>query len=128
MKVVQEIVAYFDRRGVLSSNQMRKLLDKGFLAADAPPTMTGLSDMVGSTFYFRMRGTVEGSVWGTDVYTSDSTLAAAAVHAGLLKPEENAIVKVTIVAPPTQFKGRSRNGVTSHNFGRYGSAYRLSEI
>ena len=128
MKAVQELVAYFDRRGVLSSNQMRKLLDQGFLAGDAPPTMTGLSDTVGSTFYFRVRGTVEGQVWGTDVYTSDSALAAAAVHAGLLKPEENAIVKVTIVASPAQFKGMARNGVTSHNFGRYGSAYRLSEI
>ena len=128
MKVVQELVAYFDRRGVLSQNQMRKLLDQGFLAADAPPTMTGLCDTPGSTFYFRIQGRVDGSVWGTEVYTGDSALAAAAIHAGLLKPEDTAIVKVTVVAPPTQFKGTTRNGVTSHDFGRYGTAYRLSAI
>lgn len=128
MKVVQELVAYFDRRGALSRAQMRKLLDQGFLAGEAPPTMVGLCDTVGSTFYFRLRGETEGSVWGTDVYTGDSTLAVAAVHAGLVKPEEAAIVKVTVLAPPPQFKGSSRNGVTTHDFGRYGTAYRLSAV
>lgn len=128
MKVVQELVAYFDRRGALSRAQMRKLLDQGFLAADAPATMVGLCDAVGSTFYFRVRGAIEGSVWGTDVYTGDSALAVAAVHAGLVKPEEAAIVKVAVVAPPPQFKGATRNGVTTHDFGRYGTAYRLSAI
>ena len=128
MKVVQELVAYFDRRGVLSSKQMRKLLDQGFLAADAPPTMTGLCDTHGSIFYFRVRGTGHGSVWGTDVYTGDSALAAAAVHAGLLEPDQIAIVKVIVVAPPAQFRGTARNGVTSHDFGRYGTAYRLSKV
>jgi hypothetical protein len=128
VKVVQELVAYFDRRGMLSAKQMRKLLDQGFLAADAPPTMNGLCDTNGSTFYFRVRGTVEGSVWGTDVYTGDSALAAAAVHAGLLKPDQIAIVKVTVVAPPAQFKGATRNGVTSHDFGRYGTAFRLAKV
>jgi hypothetical protein len=65
---------------------------------------------------------------GTDVFTGDSALAAAAVHAGLLKPEQVAIVKVTVVVPPAQFKGTARNGVTSHDFGRYGTAYRLSDF
>ena len=44
MKVVQELVAYFDRRGKLSPKQLRKLLEQGFLAADAPATMHGLCD------------------------------------------------------------------------------------
>ena len=55
-------------------------------------------------------------------------LAPAAVHAGLVKPGESAVVKVTVVAPPAQFQGCVRHGVTSHDFGRYGSAYRLSAI
>ncbi len=128
MKVMQELVAYFDRRGDLSKAQLRKLLDQGFLAADAPPTMLDLCDPVGATYYFRVRGAVEGSLWGTDVYTGDSALTVAAVHAGLVKPDETAIVKVTVVAPPAQYQGSARRGVTSHDFGRYGSAYRLSAI
>ncbi len=42
MKAVQELVSYFDRRGKLSERQIRKLLDGGFLAADAPVNMVDL--------------------------------------------------------------------------------------
>ena len=106
MKVVQELVAYFDRRGELSQKQLRKLLDQGFLAADAPPTMLELCEPVGATFYFRVRGETEGPLWGTDIYTGDSSLAVAAVHAGLVKPGETAIIKVTVVAPPPHIRAR----------------------
>ena len=128
MKVVQELVAYFDRQGKLSPKQLRKLLEQGFLAADAPATMHGLCDTVGATFYFRVHRPDRRQLWGTDVYTGDSVLGAAAVHAGLVKPLEVAVIKVTVVTPPAQFTGSVRNGVTSHDFGRYGSAYRLSTI
>lgn len=128
MKAVQELVAYFDRRGALSPRQLRKLLDQGFLAADAPQTMIDLCDPVGASYYFRVRGAAEGSLWGTDTYTGDSSLAAAAVHAGLVTADETAIVKVTVVAPLPQYQGSVRNGVVSHDFGRYGTAYRLSAI
>ena len=128
MKAVQELVAYFDRRGALSPRQLRRLLDQGFLAGDAPATMIDLCDPVGATFYFRVRGAAQGSLWGTDIYTGDSTLAVAAVHAGLVKADETAIVKVTVVAPLQKYQGSVRNGVTSHDFGRYGTAYRLSAI
>jgi LCCL domain-containing protein len=128
MKAVQELVAYFDRRGALSPRQLRKLLDQGFLAADAPQTMIDLCDPVGATFYFRVRGAVEGMLWGTDVYTGDSALAVAAVHAGLVKVDESAIVKVTVVAPLQKYQGSVRHGIASHEFGRYGTAYKLSAI
>ena len=128
MKVVQELVAYFDRRGTLSKRQVRQLLDKGYLASDAPANMLGLSDTVGATYYFRVRGESEGPLWGTDVYTGDSHLGVAAVHAGLVKTGESAVVKVAVVAPLTQYPGSVRHGATSHDFGRYGSAYRLAPI
>ena len=54
MKAVQELVSYFDRRGKLSERQIRKLLDGGFLAADAPINMVDLSDDIGATYYFRV--------------------------------------------------------------------------
>lgn len=125
MKVIQELVAYFDRRGKLPQRDIRRLLDQGYLAADAPVSMVELAPALGSTWYFRVTGQAEGSCWGTDVYTGDSMLAVAAVHAGLVKPGDSAIVKVGSVAPPATFAGSVRHGVTSHDFGRYGSAYRL---
>jgi LCCL domain len=128
MKAVQELVTYFDRRGKLSARQIRKLLEGGFLAADAPTNMVDLGDDIGATFYFRVSGNTNGPVWGTDIYAGDSALATAAVHAGLVKPGETALIKVTVVPPLTQYHGSERNGVTSNNFGRFGKAYRLSAI
>ena len=40
----------------------------------------------------------EGVIYGTDIYTSDSYLATAAVHAGVLVPGENGTVSAQIVA------------------------------
>ncbi len=128
MKAVQELVSYFDRRGKLSGKQIRKLLDGGFLAADAPINMVELGDDIGATFYFRVFGSADGPVWGTDVYAGDSALATAAVHAGLVKPGETAIIKVTVVPPLMQYQGSEQNGITSNDFGRFGKAYRLAAI
>jgi hypothetical protein len=128
MKAVQELVAYFDRKGALSKGQIHQLLDQGFLAAEAPQNMLGLTDPVGASYYFRVRGEVEGPLWGTDTYTGDSILNVAAVHAGLVKPGESAVIKVTVVPPLNSYQGSVRNGVMSHDFARYGSAYTLSAV
>ncbi len=128
MKVIQELVAYFDRRGRLTRTQIQKLLDQGLLAADAPLNMLNLCDPIGATYYFRVTGEGAGSLWGTDVYTGDSAIAVAAVHAGLLKVGETAVLKVTVEQPLTRYQGSVRNGVTSHEFGQYGTAYRLAGI
>ena len=128
MKVIQELVAYFDRRGKLAPTQIRRLLERGYLAADAPLNMLDLREPVGATYYFRVQGAPEGPLWGTDVYTGDSSLAVAAVHAGLVKPGDSTIVKVYTVAAPPQFTGSVRHGVTSHDFGRYGSAYTIAAV
>ena len=128
MKVMQELVAYFDRRGELTRKALRQLLDQGFLASDAPPTMIDLCDPSGTTFYFRVTGEAAGQLWGTDVYTGDSAIGVAAVHAGLVKVGDTAILKVAVVKPLPQYQGSTRNGVTSHDFGPYGTAYRLAAI
>ena len=75
-----------------------------------------------------MTGTTDGSVWGTDVYTGDSMLGTAAVHAGALKPGETGVVRVRVKPPLTHYQGSFRNGVTSHDFGRYGTAYQVERV
>jgi LCCL domain len=128
MKVLQELVGYFDRKGKLTPKQLKTLLDQGFLASDAPANMVDLCDTIGATYYFRLQGTIDGPVWGTDVYTGDSMLAPAAVHAGVVKDGEWAIVKVTVLRPPASYQGSLRKGVTSNHFGRYGSAYKVEHV
>ena len=128
MKVIQELVAHFERQNLLSNEEIRALLDQGFLASDAPARIQDLCDTPGTTYYFRVTGASDGSVWGTDVYTGDSSLAAAAVHTGAVKPGETAIVRVTVMRPLNHYQGSVRNGLTSHDYGQYGTAYRVDRL
>jgi hypothetical protein len=128
MKVIQELVAYFERRGRLTQVEIRKLLEQGLLAGDAPVNMTGLCDPIGTTYYFRVTGSAIGSLWGTDVYTGDSSLALAAVHSGLVMVGETAVVRVIVETPLSQYQGSVRNGVTSQPFGPFKTAYRLASV
>src|SRR5262245_51934724 len=125
MKVIQELVAYFSRQRRLTQAQMDKLLKQGLMATDAPDNMVALGSQIGKTFYFRVRGEARGSVWGTDTYTADSTLAAASVHAGAVALGETGVVKVTVVTPPSQYHGSTRHGIVSHSYGSFRTAYRV---
>jgi hypothetical protein len=128
MKAIQELIGYFERRGKLKPAQINKLLERGYLAFDAPAHLQGLCDQVGQTYYFRVQGQDSGNVWGTDVYTADSALASAALHAGAVKSGQAGVVKVTVVPAPKQYQGSTQNGITSHGFGAYGSAYRVEAV
>jgi hypothetical protein len=128
MKVIQELVTHFERRKMLTQEEIKALLDQGLLAADAPARIQDLCDTPGVTYYFRVTGASDGGLWGTDVYTGDSVLAVAAVHAGVVKVGESAVVRVTVMPPLTHYQGSVRNGVTSHDFGRFGAAYRIDRL
>lgn len=88
-----------------------------------PGTLTGYRTKIGKTFYFHVVGSTQGSLWGTEVYTYDSALAVAAVHAGVLKAGQRGVVKVTILEAPNQFMGSIQNGVRSTGFGAFPAAY-----
>ncbi len=82
---------------------------------------------VGKSFYFEVVGSNHGPLWGTDVYTADSSLAVAAVHAGALKLREQGIVRVTIVdMSKLPVKGSLRHGVRSADWGSYPVGYRVA--
>jgi hypothetical protein len=91
-----------------------------------PGNLMSLQAQVGKTFFIRVTGAVNGSVWGTDVYTADSSLAAAAVHAGAVQAGQTGVVKVTMVPPQPAFAGSTRNGVTSSAYGAFTGAFRVS--
>ena len=88
-------------------------------------TAYGQPQHFGRQYTFRVTGAARGSVWGTEVYTSDSTLAVAAVHMGVLKAGETGLVTVTIMGPLPRFVGSTRNGVTTSAYNQYPAAYRI---
>ncbi|WP_164018312.1 M57 family metalloprotease [Pyxidicoccus trucidator] len=66
-----------------------------------------------------------GAVWGTDVYTDDSTVCAAAVHAGAI-PATGGTVTVTIQPGQGSYTGTTRNGITTYSYGAWAGSFTLS--
>ena len=90
----------------------------------APATLMAFQQQYGKEMTFNLTGFPVGtgqqaSVWGTDLYTLDSNLPAAAVHAGVAKPNEKVTVRVRIVQSPPQFVSSFRNGLNSTAYGNY---------
>ncbi len=91
-----------------------------------PGTLTAFTGLAGRTLAFEVTGSTTGAVWGTDLYTADSRLAVAAVHAGVLAPGQTGIVEVTIYPGQQRYNGSNQNGVRSNNWGSYHTSYRVT--
>jgi hypothetical protein len=66
-----------------------------------------------------------GGTWGTDVYTTDSTVCRAAIHAGVITEHGG---EVTVVLEPGRqaYRGTRRHGVESSDYGYYAASYRFA--
>ena len=64
------------------------------------------------------------SVWGTDTYTDDSAICPAALHRGVIG-RGGGRVTLQVVAGQSSYKGSSRNGVTSGDYGSWAGSYRF---
>jgi hypothetical protein len=93
-----------------------------------PGNLNYIGLAAGDVRYFQVTGSTSGWVWGTDVYTTDSNLATAAVHAGILKAGSTGLVKVTILRGQSSHSGSTRNGVTSMNYGSWSLSMRLAPV
>lgn len=88
--------------------------------------ITQYRNYVGISFTVKVTGaTTGGNVWGTNIYTDDSSIGMAAVHSGVLASGQTALVTVTILGAQSSFAGSSRNGVTSSSFGYWQGSYSL---
>lgn len=88
-----------------------------------PGTMEAFRQRQGELLRFEVTGSLAGSAWGTDIYTDDSRLAVAAVHAGRVSPGEKAIVTVLVLPGLQSYQGSRRNGVSTSAFGRWSGSF-----
>jgi hypothetical protein len=94
-----------------------------------PGTVASTAGDIGKVFRYEVTGAeAGGTVWGTDIYTSDSLLAMAAVHAGVLKNGQKGVVKVTILPGQDNYEGSTRNGVTSNPWGNWGVSFKVERL
>jgi hypothetical protein len=67
-----------------------------------------------------------GSVWGTDVYTADSSICVAAAHAGVISQAAGGRVLVTSLPGQDSYAGTARNGITTSNWGSYRASFSVA--
>ena len=67
-------------------------------------------------------GAATGSVWGSDIYTTDSSICGAAVHAGVIPASGG---KVTVSSAPgcQTYAGTTRNGITTSDWWPYKDSF-----
>jgi hypothetical protein len=88
--------------------------------------LTGISPCSatnGTVVFNTVVGSTNGGLWGDGAYTCDSSLATAAVHAGLLVSDQAGAVAVVVLPGQPQYYSNTRNGVTSSQYGPFFQSY-----
>jgi hypothetical protein len=63
------------------------------------------------------------TVWGSDIYTSDSSICTAAVHSGLITFQQGGTVTIELRPGRSIYGASERNGVTSNNYGSWQQSF-----
>lgn len=83
-----------------------------------------LGSRVGQQFVVECEaGGYNTRLWGTDVYTDDSSVCMAGVHAGAISREQGGQVLIEIRSGQASYVGSTRNGVTSTAYGSWGGSF-----
>jgi hypothetical protein len=67
------------------------------------------------------------NVFGTDVYTSDTPVCVAAIHAGAIS-DRGGQATVVIEGGRPAYRGSKRNGVSSRDWGSYRASFRFTGV
>jgi hypothetical protein len=84
----------------------------------------------GTAFSFRCDAPVSltSSVWGTGVYTDDSDVCTAAVHAGVLRPALGGVIVGYVTYGRPSYRGSTANGVTTNDYGLYQGSFQFTPL
>lgn len=66
-----------------------------------------------------------GEVWGTDLYTDDSSVCTAAAHAGHIDPEAGGVFALRMKPGQQTYAGSRRNGVVSAAWGQWDFSFSI---
>lgn len=63
------------------------------------------------------------TVWGTDVYTSDSSVCTAGVHAGKISLAQGGRVTIEMRPGQSGYQASTRNGVSTQSWGTWNASF-----
>lgn len=75
------------------------------------------------TFVCPPNGAASGRLWGSGLYTDDSSICTAAVHAGLITVMSGGTVTIEIRPGATSYQATIRNGVNSRGYGSWAGSF-----
>ena len=90
-----------------------------------PGNMMAFRGQAGAVFQFAVTGSNAGTIWGSGVYTDDSPVATAAVHAGVLQVGQSGVVTVAVVGGQPSYPGMMSNGIQSADYGSWDGSYQF---
>lgn len=122
------LVASSNAKGTSTSSTGAESKDSNAEELPNPGNLLEYQEKVDLSFVFSVTGKTSGGVWGTGPYALDSDLAAAAVHAGMVKDGATGSVKVTILEKADKFSGSAANGVTSVERQEAGPAFTIEAV
>jgi hypothetical protein len=78
---------------------------------------------IGRQYYYKIKGSSEGIVWGDNIYTDDSNIAKAAVLEGKCQLGQEKIVGIKMIEGKSSYSSASRYGVSSVTYGYWPASY-----
>ncbi|HEX9950421.1 MAG TPA: LCCL domain-containing protein [Rubricoccaceae bacterium] len=94
------------------------------VAASWETAVTEYRDRVGARVAFDCpAGGSEYTIWGTDVYSDDSSVCTAGVHMGLISFARGGRVVLQIKSGQSSYSGTTRNGVQSEPYGAWEGSF-----
>ena len=78
---------------------------------------------IGKVYYFKIKGSNRGRVWGYNIYSDDSNIAQSAVLEGKCKLGEETIVGIKMIEGQSSYKSINKNGVNSYTWGSWPGSY-----
>lgn len=88
-----------------------------------PDRFKQVDDLDGKTKCVCPPGKPSGTVWGDKIYTTDSNICGAAIHAGVIKAKKGGKVTVKGADGCKSYKGTDKHGVTSKSWGPYSKSF-----
>ncbi len=85
---------------------------------------TDHQNQIGQEFtYCCLPNSLIGNVWGTNIYTVDSSICTAAIHRGIIDQTTGGTVTIRIIPGRSAYRSSTRHGIKSHEWGSYPSSF-----
>jgi len=122
---IRRDLAFSDTINVI---QLEAQASSGVTGQPDPGNVTKFRGQNNQSFFFEVTGRLSGPVYGTGLYTDDSDVGSAAVHAGILQNGQKGTVKVTILPGASHYDGSLSNGVSSSSYESWTGSYRIERV